>query len=197
MCHSPSSKLLSMASSTALPPAWMHTCSNAVLKSGTDRQPIAAAALRAMREAAKRSCSEKGRTSGPSAVRLALRASPATAMRSFDSATPTNPSPSSSWNTQRCATSSAPWWVRTVWRSSYLARRRSPPRLVRSTAAPPIRKRQLVISIDLLFPLYQLSVITSMLTTRAYFLRCSTAWRSFLARSMEMSPALQPMPPRL
>jgi hypothetical protein len=42
-----------------------------------------------------------------------------------------------------------------------------------STAALPIRKRQLDMSIDRLLPRYQLSVMISMLTTSAYVFRCT------------------------
>ncbi|BAS77557.1 Os02g0205700 [Oryza sativa Japonica Group] len=142
-----------------------------------------------------RSCSDSGRTRGPSVVMFVFSASPATAMRSLDSATPTLPSPSSSWVTQPKHLSSPPLCVRTVCTSSYLDRRLSDHLFDSRIAAPPIRKRQLDTSIDRSLPEYQLSVMFSMLMTSAYEFRCT--WRRSLARSMARRPALQPMPPRL
>ncbi|CAM0910141.1 unnamed protein product [Alopecurus aequalis] len=141
------------------------------------------------------SCSENGSTSGPSVVMLVLSASPATAIRSLESDTPTLPAPSSSCVTQPKHLSSAPLCVRTVCTSSYLDRRPSERLLESRIAAPPIRNRQLDTSIERSFPKYQLRVMFSMLMTSAYELGC-TCSRS-LARSMDSSPALQPMPPRL
>eukprot|EP01018_Ginkgo_biloba_P027619 Gb_05329 [translate_table: standard] len=51
--------------------------------------------------------------------------------------------------------------------SSYLALLRSFFLLDRRTAAPPMRKKQLGRSMDLLVPVYQLNVIISVLTTTA------------------------------
>ncbi|KAM3212159.1 hypothetical protein ACQJBY_065318 [Aegilops geniculata] len=141
------------------------------------------------------SCSDSGSTSGPRVVMLVLSASPATAIRSLESDTPTLPASSSCCVTQPKHLSSAPLWVRTVCTSSYLDRRRSERRLESRIAAPPIRNRQLDTSMDRSFPKYQLRVMFSMLMTSAYELGC-TCSRS-LARSMDSSPALQPIPPRL
>ena len=63
---------LSIASTTARPPVWMHTCWNARPKSGTyGRSFFARSSLRATKLAAKSSCSDSGSTSGPSVVMLA------------------------------------------------------------------------------------------------------------------------------
>uniref|UniRef100_A0A0A9F9A5 Uncharacterized protein n=1 Tax=Arundo donax TaxID=35708 RepID=A0A0A9F9A5_ARUDO len=196
MCQSVSARLLSSSSSTARPPAWMQKCSNASLKSGMYGFTFfILSSFLAASVAMNSSCSDSGSTSGPSVVMLVLSASPATAIRSLDSDTPTRPPPSSSCVTHPKHRSSAPLCVRTVCTSSYLARRRSARRLESSTAAPPIRNRQLDTSFDRSLPEYQLSVMFSVLITSAYDPGCVCS-RS-LARSMESSPALHPMPPRL
>ncbi|KAJ0600705.1 hypothetical protein HanRHA438_Chr03g0120951 [Helianthus annuus] len=86
---------------------------------------------------------------------FAFNALPAIAIKSLESETPTFRAPSSSWYTQLNAVSSAPQWVRTVWRSLYFARRLSADLFDKSDAAPPTRNKQLGISIDFLFPKYQ------------------------------------------
>ena len=86
-------------------------------------------------------------------------------------------------------------WVRTTWASSYLACLRSPARLDRSRAAPPTRNRQLGMSMDRSLPKYQFWVMFSVdtISTRKLGYVCSSS----RARATEMTPAEQPMPPRL
>ncbi|WZZ37539.1 hypothetical protein YC2023_033798 [Brassica napus] len=72
---------------------------------------------------------------------------------------------------------------------------RSCRRLESRMAAPPIWKRQLQRSIDRSLPKYQFRVMFSVLTTTAQEL--GFALRRLLARSTEINPAEQPIPPRL
>nr|GMD65539.1 predicted protein [Ipomoea batatas] len=78
--------------------------------------------------------------------------------------------------------------------SWYFERRRSEERLERRMAAPPIRKMQLDTSIDRLLPKYQLRVMFSMLTTRAYEFGCtcypSTATHAPKVVALDVSPKL-------
>uniref|UniRef100_A0A8R7QNA6 Uncharacterized protein n=1 Tax=Triticum urartu TaxID=4572 RepID=A0A8R7QNA6_TRIUA len=108
MCQSVRSMFFSISSSTARPPAWMQKCSNASLKSGMYGLIFILNSFLPTNVTMNSSCSENGNTSGPSVVMFVLSASPATAMRSFDSATPTLPLSSSSWVTQLKHLSSAP-----------------------------------------------------------------------------------------
>mmetsp|Transcript_24464 Transcript_24464/g.76834 ORF Transcript_24464/g.76834 Transcript_24464/m.76834 type:complete len:244 (-) Transcript_24464:453-1184(-) len=88
-------------------------------------------------------------------------------------------------------------WVRTVWHSLNRARPASRRRLDSSMAAAPHRKRQLERSMERSLPRYQFCVIFSVDTTSASVLRCSCDRSSRRARSIEMTEAEQPMPPRL
>ncbi|RCV21164.1 hypothetical protein SETIT_4G116300v2 [Setaria italica] len=137
---SDSPRLRCSSSITARPPAWMQKCSNAVRKSGRYGFTRRFSTRRAMKDTANSSCSDAGSTSGPMAVMLALSASPAMVIRSLDRLIPRWPSPSSSWKTHRYALSWAPVSVRTTRASRNRARARD---VDSSTAAPPIRKRQL------------------------------------------------------
>nr|GMC46531.1 hypothetical protein Iba_chr01aCG3060 [Ipomoea batatas] len=105
--------------------------------------------------AKKSNCSDMGSTRGPSVVILVLRASPATAISSFDRETPTFPFSSSNWVMQEKHLSSEPLWVLTVWTNWYLDRLRSDLLFESKMAAPPIRNKQFGSSIDFSFPKYQ------------------------------------------
>ena len=98
-CSGLKSKFFSSSSNTARPPAWMQKCSKASLKSGMYGFTCILNSFRHTSVPKKSSCSESGSTSGPRVVMLAFNASPAIAMRSFDSETPTFLLSSSSWNT--------------------------------------------------------------------------------------------------
>uniref|UniRef100_A0A0A9CFQ1 Uncharacterized protein n=1 Tax=Arundo donax TaxID=35708 RepID=A0A0A9CFQ1_ARUDO len=103
MSPSPSPRLRCTSSSTALPPACTQKCSNARRKSGMYGRapPPERSTRRSTRDLRNLSCSESGSTSGPSVVMFVFSASPATAMSSLASDTPTfPPSPSSRWYTQ-------------------------------------------------------------------------------------------------
>ncbi|KAL6295049.1 hypothetical protein ACE6H2_003191 [Prunus campanulata] len=142
-CSADSCRFFCSSSITALPPAWMQKCSNACLKSGMYGFHFGFTIFLPISVRRKSNCSDAGSTSGPIVVMFDFNASPAIAIRSFESEIPTLPSLSSSSNTHRYALSSDPLWVRTTWTNRYLARRRSDLRFDNSKAAPPIRKRQL------------------------------------------------------
>nr|GMC54774.1 hypothetical protein Ccrd_025451 [Ipomoea batatas]GMD92198.1 hypothetical protein Ccrd_025451 [Ipomoea batatas]GME15807.1 hypothetical protein Ccrd_025451 [Ipomoea batatas] len=100
-CQSESCRFFSTSSNTDFPPAWMQKCSNASLKSGMYGLIFFIFNSFLARNVAKKSnCSDMGSTRGAKVVMLVLRASPATAMRSFERETPISPSPSSLWYTQ-------------------------------------------------------------------------------------------------
>lgn len=85
--------------------------------------------------------------------------------------------------------------MRTTCSSWYLARWKSRRRLDSSTAAQPARKKAFGMSMERRFPGYHVKETASVLTTTAR--PAPLAWSMSRARSMAMTPALQPMPPRL
>ena len=176
----------------------------------TPRTPAGSLPLRARRATrltTNLSCSETGRTSGPSVAMFDLSASPAICMICFERRPPRIPAASSSWYTERYASSFLPMCVRTVCSSWKRARRRSAARLERRMAAAPQRKRQLESSMERSLPAgagpvgkwdareewvasecrrsllgspprYQFCVMFSVETTRASASRCSPAAQS-------------------
>ncbi|RDX58191.1 hypothetical protein CR513_62508, partial [Mucuna pruriens] len=142
MCQSLSSRFFSNSSNTALPPAWMQKCSKANLKSGMYGFIFILNTFLASRVAKNKSCSDMGRTNGPSVVILVLRASPATAIKHSHKICHLHPYEYALYGSVEGL-------------------------FERRTAAPPILNRQFETSIDRLLPKYQLRVMFSMLTTKA------------------------------
>ncbi|KVH84540.1 hypothetical protein Ccrd_025451 [Cynara cardunculus var. scolymus] len=97
MCLSVRFKFFSISSSTALPPAWMQKCSNASLKSGIYGFTFIFNTFLFTSVTKNINCSENGSTRGPNVVIFVLSASPATAISSRASETPTIPLSSSLW----------------------------------------------------------------------------------------------------